>query len=71
VTEAFWQACHGGQRAAAEYLADRGADLNWVGYDDLTPLDTARRSGADDLATWLQARGGTSAAEPGAQPPAG
>ncbi len=70
MTEAFWQACHGDQRAAAEFLADRGADLNWVGYDNLTPLDNARRSGADDLATWVQARGGKSAAELGEQPPA-
>ncbi len=71
VTEAFWQACHGDQRAAAEYLADRGADLNWIGYDNLTPLDNARRSGAEELATWLQTRGGKSAAELGEQPPAG
>jgi ankyrin repeat protein len=63
ITEAFWQACHGDQRAAAEYLAERGADLNWIGYDDLTPLDNARRSGADELAAWVEARGGTSAAE--------
>ena len=37
VTDAFWAACHGGQREAAEYLLDRGADLNWIGWDDLTP----------------------------------
>lgn len=61
VTEAFWQACHGDQPAAAEYLAERGADLNWIGYDDLTPLDNARRSGADELAEWVTARGGMSA----------
>jgi hypothetical protein len=54
VTEAFWQACHGDQREAAEFLVDRGADLNWVGYDNLTP-DNAR-SGADDLATCLRSR---------------
>jgi hypothetical protein len=58
ITEAFWQACHGDQQAAAEYLAVRGADINWIGYDDLAPLDSARRSGADGLAEWLQARGG-------------
>jgi ankyrin repeat protein len=27
VTNAFWCACHGGQRSAAEYLFHRGADL--------------------------------------------
>src|SRR2546430_2040108 len=30
VNNAFWQACHGGQREAAEYLLARGADLNWI-----------------------------------------
>jgi hypothetical protein len=62
ITEAFWQACHGAQQAAAEYLAERGADINWIGYDDLTPLDNARRSGADSLAEWVEARGGKPAA---------
>jgi uncharacterized protein len=63
VTEAFWQACHGGQRAAAEYLLARGADLNWIGYDGLTPLETAQRSGADELAEWVRARGSRPASE--------
>jgi hypothetical protein len=57
VTNAFWCACHGGQHVAAEYLLDRGADLNWVGYDGLTPLDAARRSGAEELAAWLRRQG--------------
>jgi len=30
ITNAFWCACHGGQRVAAEYLLHRRADLNWV-----------------------------------------
>jgi hypothetical protein len=63
VTNAFWCACHGGQREAAEYLLDRGAELDWVGYDELTPLDAARRSGADELARWLRGRGARSAEE--------
>jgi uncharacterized protein len=63
VTHGFWSACHGGQRQTAEYLLDRGADLNWVGYDDLTPLDTARRAGASALVAWLYSRGGRSASE--------
>ena len=57
VTKAFWCACHGGQRASAEYLLDRGADIDWIGYDALTPLDAARRSGAADLVAWLRTRG--------------
>jgi hypothetical protein len=57
VTNAFWCACHGGQRAAAQRLLAAGADLNWAGHDDLTPLGAAERSGAADLAAWLRARG--------------
>jgi len=53
ITEAFWSACHGDQRQVAELLLRRGADINWVGWDDLTPLDAARRSDAGDLAAWL------------------
>jgi uncharacterized protein len=64
VNMAFWGACHGGQRAAAEYLLDRGADLNWIPFwERLTPLDTALRSEADELAGWLRRRGAKSAAE--------
>jgi hypothetical protein len=55
ITTAFWCACHGGQRESAEYLQARGADISWVGFDGLTPLDAARRSGADDVARWLEA----------------
>ena len=64
VNHAFWGACHGGQREAAEYLLDRGADLDWTPpWEDLTPLDAARRSDADELVTWLRSRGGKSASE--------
>ena len=55
VTSAFWCACHGGQRATAEYLLGRGADANWIGYDGLTPIEAAQRSGATELVAWLQA----------------
>jgi uncharacterized protein len=57
VTNAFWCACHGGQRAPAEYLLDRGADRDWIGYDGLTPLDAAQRSGAEELVNWLSSQG--------------
>lgn len=62
-TEAFWLACHGGQLMAAEYLLKQGANLNWIGYDELTPLDAARRSNADELVQWLGSRGAKSASE--------
>jgi len=60
VTNAFWCACHGGQLHAAMYLRHRGANLNWVGHDGLTPLDAARRAGAEDVASWLANVGGIS-----------
>jgi ankyrin repeat protein len=63
ITNAFWCACHGAQRAAAEYLLDRGADLNWVGYDKLSPLDVANRGSATALVEWLRDRGAKSAKE--------
>jgi uncharacterized protein len=65
LTQALWFACHGGQKNAAEYLLERGADLNWIsGWDGLTPLDAARRSEAHELVEWLQRRGARTASEP-------
>lgn len=61
ITHAFWCACHGGQRGTAEYLLGRGADINWMGYDGLTPFEAARRSGAGALAEWLHNQGARSA----------
>ena len=63
VTGALWAACHAGQRRAAEYLLDRGADLNWLGWDDLTPLDVAIQSDAADLAEWLRSKGAKTASD--------
>jgi ankyrin repeat protein len=64
VTVAFWCACHGGQRQTAEYLLERSADLDWIAtWDGHTPLDTARREGADDVVAWLRTRGAKTADE--------
>ena len=64
VNSAFWGACHGGQQPCAAYLLDRGADLNWIPpWEELTPLDAARRHGAAELVAWLGERGARSAAE--------
>ena len=63
ITNAFWNACRGGQRQTAEYLLERGADLNWIGYDRRTPLQVALESGAEDLITWLRRQGAKSAAD--------
>ena len=61
INEAFWQACHGGQRRSAEYLLRHGADINTtVEYAHGTPLDTATSldTRRDTLATWLREHGG-------------
>jgi hypothetical protein len=43
VSNAFWCACHGGQRATAERLLERGADIDWIGHAD-SPRSTRPRA---------------------------
>jgi uncharacterized protein len=60
IDNAFWQACHGGQRRAAELLLARGADIAWVpGYAHGTGLDVAAGPDTrrDLLVTWLREHG--------------
>jgi ankyrin repeat protein len=67
LTDAFWQACHGGQRRMAELLLARGAELNgtpsWGGG---TPLDVAEGvgTGREALLTYLRERGARNSTEP-------
>jgi hypothetical protein len=63
VTRAFWGACHGDQLAAADYLLAHGADLDWIGYDEKTPLDIARTADANGVVRWLRERGAKGRAE--------
>jgi ankyrin repeat protein len=63
VTNAFWNACHGGQLESARYLLAQGADLNWVGHNQLTPLGAAARKGHDDVVAWLSAEGAAGTTE--------
>ena len=68
ISQAFWHACSGGQRRAAELLLDRGADLNWEpDYAHGTPLDVAKGDGTQrgNVIEWLTERGARSA-EPSA-----
>jgi uncharacterized protein len=65
VNDAFWQACHGGQRQAAEYLLARGADVNRVPeWTKETPLDIAQSQNANNLVEWLRGQGAKSAKQP-------
>lgn len=64
VSKAFWHACAGGQRRAAEFLLARGADLKWVPeYAEGTPLDAAssRDTRQENVLTWLREQGATPA----------
>jgi ankyrin repeat protein len=66
VSQAFWHACAAGQRRAAEFLLERGADLN--GSPDYaggqTPLEAAQGRGTqrENVITWLRERGAQTAA---------
>jgi hypothetical protein len=63
ITMAFWNACHGGQHGAAQYLLERGAEINWIGWDDKTPLDLVMESTEPELFAWLRARSAKHASE--------
>jgi ankyrin repeat protein len=67
LSQAFWHACAGGQRRAAEVLLARGADLNWIpAYAKGTPLDAASCLGTrrENLTTWLRSQGAGSSEKP-------
>ncbi len=58
--EAFWQACHGGQRRMAEYLLDRGANIDATpDYSDSLPVQVAGQPDTmrSALVSWLKERG--------------
>src|SRR5262249_11267373 len=56
----LWNACHGGQLAAAQYLLAHGADLNWPApWSGQTPLDIAAQAGRRDVVAWHREEGAT------------
>ena len=60
LTDALWQACHGGHRRMAEYLLGLGADLNGTpSWSASTPLDAADSidTGRQALVEWLRSLG--------------
>ncbi len=67
ISKAFWHACSGAQRRAAEYLLSLGADLNWVpDYAEGTPFDAASGSGTrrENVISWLAELGARSSHGP-------
>jgi ankyrin repeat protein len=60
IDEAFWQACHGGQRRMAEFLLARGADINAAPdyASGSTPLQAAAEVDTrhQALISWLRER---------------
>jgi hypothetical protein len=67
LTDAFWQACHGGQRRIAERLLVLGADLNGTpSWGQDTALDVAESvdTGRQALLSWLNERGAKSSSSP-------
>jgi hypothetical protein len=66
LTDAFWQACHGGQRRMAESLLALGAELNGTpSWAQSTPLDAADGldTGREGLVGWLRSQGAQKSAE--------
>jgi hypothetical protein len=64
VSQAFWHACAGAQRRAAQYLLSRGADLYWVPvYAEGTGLDAASGDSTrkENVMSWLRDLGARSA----------
>jgi ankyrin repeat protein len=64
LSQAFWHACTAGQRRAAEFLLDSGADLNWEpDYAHGTALDAAQGLGTqqENVIGWLRERGARTA----------
>jgi len=64
ISQAFWHACAGGQRRAAERLLSAGADLTWIpDYAEGTALDAASGRGTrrDNVIEWLRSKGARSA----------
>jgi hypothetical protein len=68
INDAFWQACHGGQRRIAEYLLAQGADLNArPRYSESSALEAAVSVDTrhELLAEWLRKQGAPPADQTG------
>ncbi|HLZ01899.1 MAG TPA: ankyrin repeat domain-containing protein [Bradyrhizobium sp.] len=62
----FWNACRGGQLAAAQHLLSHGANLDWPApWSRQTALDIAEKAGQRDVAAWLIDKGAKRATKAG------
>jgi len=51
----FWNACHSGELATAQYLLAHGANINWLApWSGQTPLDAAEKAGHGNMVAWLR-----------------
>jgi ankyrin repeat protein len=53
---ACWHACRAGRAACAQVLVERGADVEWRGYEGLTTRAAGMQAGDPALEEWLAAR---------------
>ena len=65
INRAFWGACHGGQQPSPTPARPRRRPQLDPGWENLTPLDAATRTGATELVAWLRSQGAATAAELG------
>lgn len=54
ITNACWHACRAGQVEAAKLLVAQGADIDWVGHDDLSCRQVGTDSGKSGMVAWLR-----------------
>jgi uncharacterized protein len=54
ITNACWHACRAGQLRTAQVLVAAGADVDWLGYENLTSRQAGVASGNGDLVAWLR-----------------
>lgn len=64
MNNAFWMACSTGETEVVKFLAQHGANRNWIPeWDKTSPLDIAAKNGRDETANWLRDNGAMPANE--------
>ncbi|MCU1389871.1 MAG: ankyrin repeat-containing protein, partial [Ilumatobacteraceae bacterium] len=55
ITSCLWHACRAGRSEVTALLLEAGGDPLWEGWDDMTPLLAAQRSGNAEVAALVEA----------------